>query len=160
VSGSRIRCAKPAIDLDSPVNKHFDWIRANLTEHLAASEDELSQSIVALYLLSMELSINSPAVYLDRDAANHLPEVVRCFETHSFREGLDWIASLEMAYGMAIHPDVDTRADYIMDSTEAQRRLDAFNDESVATIRMLVPKINALLDDLVEQKLAERQRLG
>ncbi len=137
------------------MTKYGDWIRENLTRRLAARDDELSKSIVALYLLCMELTVSSPAVYLDRNSADHLPQVVRCFRTHGFQEGLDWIASLEAAYGMPIHPDMDARVDHIMGSSEAQRQLEAFNDRNVTKLRTLLPAVWALLDVLVEQKLAE-----
>ena len=138
------------------MNKHHDWIHRNLTRYLSVQEDELSQSIVALYLLSVELSINGAGIYLDRDSADHLPQVRRCFEQHAFQEGLDWLAALEQAYGMPIHPDQDSRVEYVMGSPEIQERMEQLDRRDRATLRTLLPKIDALLDRLVERKWAER----
>lgn len=135
--------------------KYFNWIENNLNRYLSVQNDELSKSIVALYLLSVELSVNGAGIYLDRDSADYLPQVRRCFEKYSFQEGLDWIASLEDAYGMPIHLDVDSRTEYVMNSTEVQDRLDEFDRKNAVILRALIPKIDALLDQLVEEKLAE-----
>jgi hypothetical protein len=141
------------------MNKYYEWINENFNRYLSVQKDELSKSIVALFLMSAELKDGGGAGYLDREASDYLPQVRDCFKKYSFQEGLDWIDSLEKAYGMSIHPNLDSREKYIFgsnESDEVQDRLDKFNMDDLENLEKLIPKVDQLLDKLVQEKLVEQ----
>ncbi|WP_139798775.1 hypothetical protein [Andreprevotia lacus] len=120
-----------------------------MTFDLRVSDDELSRFIVALYLFCVELNLSGAGIYLDRYSADELPVVRTCFEKHQLVEGLAWLASLDAAYGMPIQVTKSEREDYIFSSEAVMERLENFDEENRATLVNLLPKVEALLDELV-----------
>ncbi|MFZ6640838.1 hypothetical protein ACO0LL_13915 [Undibacterium sp. TC4M20W] len=134
--------------------KYDSWIEKNYN-YLYLLDDEISKSIVALHLLSTELKVVSSAIYLGTTSADYLPQLKKCFEHYFFIEGLKWIQSLENAYGTSIHPDKESREDYLLSSPAVLIRLEEYTDHESETLQYLLPKIDRLLDQLIAEKKIE-----
>lgn len=118
----------------------------DVLDHIEAIHErpsEVGNEIIALAELCMEYENGGITQYLLNSSADSFANVKKAFLRAEFLMGLDWIASVEKAYGSTLSPDRDSRIEAISVMPGFDDGIDPFDAQHEAFTK-LFPRVQQI----------------